>query len=337
MPFEGMLRLQIDGRTIEGTPLHWNEEHVHLLGRDGRLWEFAPDEPTELRRTASRFRPYPPATLRNQLLGELGKGYEVSGTGHYLVAHPRGQRDRWARRFEELYRAFVHYCSVRGLAVEEPPFPLVGVVCRNRREFARFSATQGVSSPSGLLGFFALDTNRIVLYDTGDAAGGDDWHRTARVIIHEATHQTAFNTGIHGRFTRPPLWVVEGLATMFESPGVYDSRHHTRRADRLNRARLDDFRRIAPHHSVELLRSIVAGDELFRVNPGAAYAEAWALTFFLAETRSGKWARHVARTAAYPPFTEVSPEQRLADFTAVFGDDWRMLEARFLRFMGGLE
>jgi hypothetical protein len=131
--------------------------------------------------------------------------------------------------------------------------------------------------------------------------------------------------------------VVEGLATMFEAPGVYDSRHHTRREDRLNLARLADFRRVAPHHSAELLRSIVAGDELFRTNAGAAYAEAWALTFFLAETRSGKWARYVARTAAYPPFTEVSAERRLADFTAVFGDDWRMLEARFLRFMAGLE
>jgi hypothetical protein len=335
-PFVGMLEIELDGQKIEGTPLHWNAKQVHLLGRDGRLWEFAPDEPTDFRQTAGRFRPYPPATLRNQLLRELGRGYEVSGTGHYLVAHPRGQRDEWAGRFEDLYRSFVHYCSVRGLAIDAPPYPLVGVVCRDRREFARFSAAQGISASPGLMGFYALDSNRIVVYDTG-GAGGDDWHQTASVIIHEATHQTAFNTGIHSRFARPPLWVVEGLATMFEAPGVYDSRHHRRREDRVNRARLADFRRLEPRHSPELIRSLVASDRLFETNPGAAYAEAWALTFYLAETRSRKWARYVARTAEYPPFTEVTAAERTADFTAAFGDNWPMLEAGFLRFISGIQ
>ena len=64
--------------------------------------------------------------------------------------------------------------------------------------------------------------------------------------------------------------------------------------------------------------------------------QALSLTFYLAETQSAKWARYVARTAAHPPFSEPSPAERVADFTAVFGDDWRMIEARFLRFMSGV-
>ncbi len=334
-----MLRLELaDGDQFEGMPLHWNTERIHVLGRDGRLWEFAPDEAIDYRQSAESFRCYSPGVLRNQLLEELGNDFEVSGTGHYLVAHPRGQRDKWAGRFEELYRAFVHYFSVRGFRIEPPPYPLIGIVCRNQQEFVRFSARQGVAASGGVLGYYEIDTNRIIVYDTGDSADAETWHQTARVIIHEATHQTAFNTGVHSRFTRPPLWVAEGLATLFEAPGVYDARHHGQRRDRINRARLDDFRRgVEPHHRVEVIQSLVASDELFRTHPGAAYAEAWALTFYLAETQPGRWAKYLARTVDYPPFTEVGPRQRVADFTAAFGDDWRMFEAQFLRFMAGVE
>ena len=309
---EWMVELRLDGRQIEGTPLAWSRQRVHMLGRDGWLWEFDPDRATDYHKTSSRFRPYAPSEFRAELLRDLGKGFEVSGTGHYLVAHPRGQRDKWAGRFEELYRSFVHYFSVRGFKLKKPPLSLIGIVCRNQREFAQYSMDNGMSVSSGILGYYSAESNRITVYDMHDRHDLDDWHRTASVIIHEATHQTAFNTGVHSRFTRPPLWVVEGLATMFEAPGVHDSRHHTRRRDRINRGRLADFRRLVPRHRAELLRSIVATDDLFRVNPGAAYAEAWALTFYLAETQPGRWARYVARTAAYPPFTEVIAGQRVA-------------------------
>ncbi len=70
-------------------------------------------------------------------------------------------------------------------------------------------------------------------------------------------------------------------------------------ADRVNRDRLRAFRQsLAPHHRPELLAAMVASDGLFGVNPAAA--------------------------------------QRTADFTAIFGGDWRMLEARLLRFMAEL-
>ena len=38
-------------------------------------------------------------------------------------------------------------------------------------------------------------------------------------IIHEATHQTAYNVGVHARFADQPRWLVEGLAMMFEAEG----------------------------------------------------------------------------------------------------------------------
>ena len=85
------------------------------------------------------------------------------------------------------------------------------------------------------------------------------------------------------------------------------------------------------------MQALVASDRLFRSNPQAAYAEAWALTFYLVETQPRKYTKYLTLTAERPPFTQYTAAQRTADFTAVFGDDWRMLEARFLRFIKGLQ
>ena len=134
-PGMGMIELTLSGQKLEGAPLTWNNEKVHLLGRDGRLWDFRPEAAENFRKTSDQFRSYSTSELRAELLRELGGGFEVSGTGHYLIAHPRGQRDRWAERFEDLYRCFTRYFSVRGFPLTPPPFPLVGIVCKNQRDF----------------------------------------------------------------------------------------------------------------------------------------------------------------------------------------------------------
>jgi hypothetical protein len=187
------------------------------------------------------------------------------------------------------------------------------------------------------VGYYHIETNRIALYDMGNADSAN-WDRNAAVLIHEATHQMAFNTGVHSRYCPPPKWLAEGLAMLFEAPGVYDSRHHTSPGDRVNRDRLNTFREgVTPRHRPALLAAIVASDELFRTSPGAAYAESWALSFFLVETMPGKYVEYLKRTAARQPFEDYTAAERTADFTAVFGADWRMLEARFLRFIEGVK
>ena len=115
-----------------------------------------------------------------------------------------------AERFEELYRSFVHYFSVRGLSPRRPAFPLVAIVFYSQQEFFRYSAQNGFRIGPGTLGFYSADTNRILMYDP-DGGRGDDaaWQEAAETIIHEAAHQTAFNTGVHSRYTMPPRWTVE--------------------------------------------------------------------------------------------------------------------------------
>ena len=333
-----MLQLTLEGEKIEGKPLLWNESVVYLLGRDGRLWGFHPNDAADFRKSSNRFRSYLPSELRARLLRELGNEYEVSGTSHYLVAHPRGQRDRWAGRFEDLYRSFVHDCSIRGFQPKKPPFPLVGIVCKDRGDFARYLARQGMPVSAGVAGYYDVASNRIVLYDVGGRSTSDRWQENASTVIHEATHQTAFNAGVHSRYTPPPIWVAEGLATMFEAPGVYDSRHHTAERDRVNRGQLEAFRALAESNTeAKILPEVISSDRMFRSRPGSAYGLAWALTFYLVETQPRQYSKYLALTASRPPFSDYPAAERLDDFTSGFGTNWAMLYARLGRFVAALK
>ena len=332
-----MIEVTIDGKTFEGKPLAWSEREMHLLGRDGRLWTFDPQKVTKFEQTAKRFKPYSPSKIRAMLLRELGSEFEVTGSSHYMIAHRKGERDKWAQRFEGLYRSFVRYFSVRGFKLQKPPFPLIGIVCRNQDEFMRLAAQRGMPVVRGALGYYSIKSNRITLFDRGDnGSASRDWQTTATTIIHEATHQVAFNTGINNRYCPPPLWLAEGLATLFEAPGLYDSDNHRTREGRINRVRYQDFKKIPRTKNGELPAALVASDKFFRAQPGVAYAEAWAMTFYLVETRPTKFAEYIKKTVNHRPFREYTKKQRLDDFTSVFGKDWRMFDAQFVRYMSRL-
>lgn len=335
-PAAGMFRLTVDGRRVEGSPVAWDEQTIHLLARDGHLWEIPRQEARNVERTSDRFRTYPPSQFRAQLLRELGPDYEVSGTTHYVIAHPQGQRTQWAERFESLYRAFVRYFSVRGFQPEEPPYPLVGIVSANRDDFDRFSQQSGNRVSPNVRGYYEPQSNRILIYDqSGSGDGFAFWNNS--VLIHEATHQVAFNTGVHRRTHPTPLWLAEGLATMFEAPGVYDASGHPNLEDRINRHRLAEFRRLVrQQHGKKVIPFVVSSDRLFRENPSIAYAEAWALTFYLVEKHPQAFASYLRKTADQPAFRDYLASDRLRDFVDCFGSDWEMLNARMLRFVDDL-
>ena len=57
------------------------------------------------------------------------------------------------------------------------------------------------------LGHYDPTTNRVFLFDVTSESGGGDWSENAATIIHEAAHQTAYNVGVHKRFTAAPRWL----------------------------------------------------------------------------------------------------------------------------------
>jgi hypothetical protein len=339
MAAEPLLRLTVEGRPLEGMALASTDENIIFLARDGRLLEFPPGKAEGTTRLAGGFRSYSQAEIRGKLLGEFGRGYDVSGVGHYLVVHPAGQRDQWAPRFEELYRSFVHYFEARGWKLAEPQFPLIAVVYPRQSDFQRQAAAEGVQISSSLLGYYSPLSNRILIYDVTAGASGVDWTVNAETIVHEAAHQAGFNTGVHSRYGVAPRWVVEGVGTMFEARGVWQSRTYINQSDRVNERLLAAHRRhvASGRLGAGSIATIVSSDRMFDASPDRAYPEAWALSFFLSETEPRKYFAYLAKTAATPPFTSPTSPERLKDFTDVFGTDLKMLEARMQRFLAGLK
>jgi hypothetical protein len=65
----------------------------------------------------------------------------------------------------------------------------------------------------------------------------------------------------------------------------------------------------------------------------AAYAEAWALSFYLCETDPRLYAAYLAKTANRPTLSDYPAAERLADFQAIYGQEMKMFETKYLRYM----
>jgi hypothetical protein len=334
-----MVELEVDGQRVEGMPLAWSKSTVLLLARDGHLWNFHPSDAAKYRRTSDHFTSLSANDMRGSLKSEFGRSFDVSGTGHYLVVHPKGQRDTWAPRFEELYRSYMRYFTARGFEPTRPVFPLVAVVFPNQQDFLKYASQSGAKLLPGTLGFYSPVSNRITLYDVTDGdRDNPNWQINSETIVHEAVHQMAFNTNVHSRYCMPPRWVAEGLGTMFEARGVWNARQFTNQSDRINRYRFDEFKQYsARQRKPGNLAELVSSDRFFEANPEGAYAESWALTFFLFETKPKQYVEYLQATAKRPQFSEYRSQERVAEFCQYFGKDLRQLETRFLKFVGGLK
>jgi hypothetical protein len=334
---EFMFRARVDGQMLEGKPLAWTDSQMLLLGRDGRLYDFNPKLATQAQKTSPRFFGFTASDMKPALQQEFGKQFDVSATQHYLVVHPAGERDQWANRFEDLYKRFTHYFRVRGFTPSEPLFPMVAVVFRNKDQYFSYAAKGGTPLRPGTLGHYDPESNRVFLFDA-TAGSTVDWSENADTIIHEATHQTAYNVGIHQRFTAAPRWLVEGLATMFEARGVWDAHSDQSQVDRINQGRLRDFLDyVATRRQPGALTRLLSSDESFRGDVAGAYAEAWALSFYLCETQPRLYAAYLAKTAARPPLSDYPAAERMADFQEIFGNEMRMFETKFLRYMADVK
>lgn len=207
---------------------------------------------------------------------------------------------------------------------------------RNQDDYSQHAAANGAALQPGTVGHYDPTSNRVFLYDISENGGDAGWGENALTIIHEATHQTAYNVGVHRRFAEQPRWAVEGLAMMFEAPGVWNASSLQSQDDRINAERLGYFQRMTAERPSDWLVQLVAGDERFKSDSLAAYAEAWTLSFYLCETRPQEYSAYLARLGAREAFSEYSAMERVTDFTATFGSDFQLLTAQLERFVGAL-
>ena len=328
------IELQTKDKTFRGKLMADTPDRVWLMDRDGYLNIVPLDDVRKHRLVSRQFRKYSAAELRDRLRREFSPRLEVVASQHYLVCASKNRSRQYADLFEKVYRTFYSYFAVRGFRLTEPAFPLVAIVLPDQRQFAAYSRHDGVRASPGLLGYYLRTSNRVALFQKSAGASARISAGLTDTIVHEGTHQVAFNTGLHNRIGANPKWVVEGLATVFESPGIRNRSQSRSVGSRVNASRFKRFQHFAAkRHRKGSLTKLVSSDAAFRSNVLDAYAQSWALSFYLIETRPRQYAQFLKTIAERDPTKPYSSAERLADFKKVFGSNLKMFEVAFLRYI----
>ena len=324
-----------------------------LETRARQLATVTPDALVSVDAMETPFEPFNADELSAALQQELGGRFNVVQSRRYVIATDAGEAyARWCGRlFERLQTAFLAYWKRAGLQVTPPTSPLVAVIFADPEDFAAYAQAEAGAALAQSQGYYSIRTNRIVLTDLTRAPGQGAVTREAELlrrletkianlttVVHEATHQIAFNCGLHTRYADNPMWLTEGMAMFFEAPDL-KSTTGWRTAGRVHPGRLQQFRDYAESRRIrDSLKSLILTDERFRDPQTAldAYAESWALTYFLIREHRRQYVQFLERIAESPRLVWRTPEQREQMFVEIFGTDWESLDREFLRFAGRL-
>jgi len=161
-------------RTVVGRVLVTAQDGGLLVeGRDGRLWTVTPERLKKHEPTDEKFTPLSKAELGKQLQEELGDGFELVTTRHYVVLSEAGRRyGIWCGAlFERLQKAFYGHWKARKLPLAPPTFPLVAVVLKDQQRFIEFARKDTDIDPTNSVGYFSIMSNRMVLFDLAATPG----------------------------------------------------------------------------------------------------------------------------------------------------------------------
>jgi len=354
------------------------------------------DKVTRFKKVSSTFAPYSFQTLRTKLLKEFGSGSEVATTRHYVVCAPRGRAKNYCDVFEKTWRRFHMYFAIRGFKMNDPEFPMIAIVLKDRKSFLEYAKKENAKVDSSILGYYWSIHNRVIMFEdqksqaaivdqnsateerllafavrdetlpgfTGSRLRLEDdawaWAFSSQdaghlldgqqsidgvatraginsdlreTMIHEATHQLGYNLGLHNRTGRNPKWVVEGLATVFETPGMEKYAMDRDVKKRMNPGWHYGFKKFIKEGRPEgFLERFIRDDKPFSTQMGNAYAQAWALSFWLIETRPREYAKFLQKMASPEVTRQLTPESRVKLFAESFGDNLILLDAEMLRY-----
>ena len=324
---------------------------VLLLDRMGKLWTAQPDEIIKRENDEIPYKPLDAEALGEAMLKELPAGFEVHATAHYLICYNTSKAyAQWTGAlFERLYRAFNNFWTRRGFKLREPEMPLVAIVFADKVTYQRYVVNELGDAAKSIVGYYNLLTNRVLMYDlTGNQTAGRTKKRyrdsaeinrvlsspeagsLVATIIHEATHQIAFNCGLQTRLADIPIWVSEGIAMYFETPDLRSSTGW-RGLGAVNRGRLVQFRSSLRSRGRDSLETLMAND--LRIQGRSedkryqgreavlnAYAESWCLVYYLIKHKPKQFIAYMKMLAEKTPLLEDSADGRVELFRQHFGD-----------------
>ena len=356
------VRFQYRGyeRTEEGRIiLEAQTAGIALEARDGQLYLIEQADIIDRRSDETPFTPY----TKTEMIDRLKKEFPPSEGYHYLDMYgpfiiiyttSKAFANRYGRLLERLHEKYVEHWQRLGVELTEPKFPMVAFVLSNEERFLHYATQDNVTLLKNQCAYYHRHTNRIAVYDISGQESlreGNQRRTTARdnqmflaqpgslynitTAIHEAVHQVGYNTGMHPRHARNPVWLCEGLAVFHEVP---DQRHRSgwTPGPHINRPRLDQLRQyLEKTRQVSPIQNMIQDDKLFSKSETALsnYALAWGVTYYLVKRRPKELAAYLKVLQEKTPYSEDSPAIRIEDFESCFGNDWTKFYKEFHDFM----
>jgi hypothetical protein len=356
-----------------------------MIGPPSRLFRAAPTAflVAAALLTAARASDEPDSALARAaaLVADLRERYDRAFSAlrseHFIVVFDADEllARKLASRLETTYADAIRFCARTELPFVRHAEPLEVVFLDQADSYHAYAQTIDFQS-TGTLGFFHAASNRSVFFNAehdariarlreqisqARAAGErmeagrleallDQYERQINqmVVQHEGAHQILYNLGVHSARGDNPMWLVEGLAMLFETvPSgagssfeqvnqfrLFDLREAIRAGHGADRLAYADYRRAVDDGRLVDLRMLITREELWQA-PGQQannhYAMAWALAHFLLQTEPRALGAYlktiVERTADEPPAGE------LAAFEAAFGELDEKFERRCIEFV----
>jgi hypothetical protein len=326
---------------------------VLLLARDGELWPIVKEELVSKRKDAVEFKPFSKSEM-NKLLLAKHPGFKLHQTQHYTLCYNTSTAyAQWVGAlYERLYDGFHNFWEKKGIKLAEPELPLVALVFDSRENYQAHARHELGDAVATIIGYYSLQTNQVTMHDLTGLEGlgvkkgvasatrinailsQPAAERNVATIVHEATHQLAYNSRLQTRYADIPFWVSEGLAVYFETPDL-ESAKGWKRIGGVNQHNLVEFNKWLRERPTNSLATLLTDDKRFRdpKTAPAAYGEAWSMNYFLLRTRGDEYAEYLKKLAELKPLVALEPSQRLDMFKAAFGSDLEKLEAEFLKYM----
>jgi hypothetical protein len=305
-------------------------DRTALLQPDGQI-----GFPTRLVPAEDPFKPVTKEDLRAHLQAGPYAEYQVLTTEHYLIFYQssRAFAEDSGRLLEDLYRGLIDVCRKHAIPVHDAEFPLVAVIFATERDFRAHKQVE-----PEVQAYYEIFTNRIFFYQRSDHDRNDpkvSYLRKPQTVAHEGAHQILANIGVQPRLSAWPLWLIEGLAEYCATPAYTKKGVAWDRLGMINSLHMATLRELADPLANEVEpsghvarpahrdRYLVPAEALVpkdRLTP-TDYAQAWALTHYLALRRGGDFVRFLKAMSQMPPLEPRTPQQHLAEFRKYFGDD----------------
>ncbi len=268
-----------------------------------------------------------------EMLHQAGRGARLLTSAHFALAStaPDGTTRNLLERLEAVYQAHRQFVTDLRLSARPPRHKLEVYFFATHGEFRAHLAALGTEPPD-VLGGYEPESKRAAFFDfdayaplaairSAIAQAAPDQQEKLRrrfdrrreilaqtIVQHEAAHQIQLNVGLFPALDRVPVWLTEGLATLFEVPGPPSGSPWP-----VNGYRLFEFRKLYGEGRPALgdLRRLLVDDQSWC--GGKCYPLAWAVVRYLRDERADGFARLLRMAAEGGIPTDTADRGKLLD------------------------